>query len=110
MSIFIQADKRVGVLLLVQVAQSVVDTAMAGLVGPDIQDQILHRAMTLGHIPVRHGNVGHLEFGVGPLGEVSFVELVDTARIRVHGFLLEVAYEAVANSGADEVGEEYGVL
>lgn len=87
-----------------------VDAAVARLVGPDVQDEVLHGAAALGHVPVRHGNVGDLELGVAPLGEVAFVELADAARVRVHGLLLEVAHEAVADPGADEVGEEHGVL
>lgn len=108
--ILVHADERVRVLGLVQVAQSVVDAAMACLVGPDVQDQVFHRAVALGHVPVRHGNVGHLELGVAPLGEVSLVELVDTARVRVYGFFFEIAYESMADSRTDEVGEEDGVL
>lgn len=106
----IHADERVGVLLLVQITEGVVDAPVARLVGPNVQNQVLHRAVALGHVPIRHGNVRDLELGVGPPGEEPLVELVDAARIRVYGLLLEVPYETVANARADEVGEEHGVL
>lgn len=110
LTVLVHADERVRVIFLVEVAEGMVDAAVARLVGPDVQDEVLHGAAALGHVPVRHGNVGDLELGVAPLGEVAFVELADTARVCVHGLLLEVAHEAMADPGADEVGEEHGVL
>lgn len=100
------ADERVGVFLLVQVAQCVVDTAVARLVGPDVEDEVLHASMALGHLPVLDSQVGNPEFGVGPLWQVTLLDLLDAHRVRVHGFFLKVPNKPMCNLGRDEIGYE----
>lgn len=56
LAILERADKGVRVFLLVEVAQGVVDAAMAGLIGADVQDEVLHGAVAFGHVPVLHGS------------------------------------------------------
>lgn len=101
--------KRIRVLLVVQVAQRVVDTPVDGLVGTDVEDQVPHGASPLGHVPVLHGQFGDLEARVAPLGQEALFDLLDAPGVGVHGLLLEVADEAVADLGRDEVRAEEGV-
>src|SRR5205809_772796 len=58
-----------------------VDASVVGLVGPDVQDEVPHGPMPLGHLPVIYRNVGHLEVGVGPPREVALVHLADAAGV-----------------------------
>lgn len=60
----IVANERIGVLLLVEVAQRVVDATVDGLVCTDVQYEVSHRPLPLGHVPVGDGQLGDLEFGV----------------------------------------------
>lgn len=105
--ILVLAHKRIRIRLLVQIAQRVVDLAVLGLVRSDIQQQIAHAALALGHVPVADGNLGGLE--VLPLGQLAGVDVGDGERVGEDGLLLEVADEAVAGARGNEVGEEHAV-
>lgn len=78
-------------------------------IGPDVQNQILHRPLALGNLPVLHRDIGDHEVRVGPFGQQALVDLVEAARVRVHGLLLEVPDEAVGDFGGDEVRQEHAV-
>ena len=84
-----------------------IDLAMLGLIRADIQQQISHTALPLGHVPVSDRDLGGLE-GL-PLGQFAGVDVVDGEGVGEHGLLFEVADEAVAGAGRDEVGEEEAV-
>ena len=94
---------------LLQICQRVVDLAMLRLVGPHVEHQMPHRALVLGHLPVVDRNVGNLKVGIGPLGQVAGLDLLDDAAVGVHGFLLDVADEAVARPRRQQVREEHAV-
>ena len=38
-----------------------------------------------------------------PLGEMSFLELLDSVRVRPHGLFLEVTNKTVTGPGGDEI-------
>jgi hypothetical protein len=103
------ADKRVGVLVLLEIAQRVVDAAMDRFVSADVVDQILHRPLPLGHMPVSHGHIGDLEVRVRPFWQRALFDLLDASGICVDSLLLEVADESVGDPGRDKVADEDGV-
>jgi hypothetical protein len=84
-----------------------IDLSMLCLVGADMQQQILHCPMPFRKIIVVDGNVWGLHFG--PSRELSSFEVSEFAGIGKDGFFFEVAYEAVAGTWTDKVGEEHGV-
>ena len=98
---------RVGVALLVEVAQRVVDLAVLGLVGAHVQQQVAHRALALGHLPVLDGDLGRGH--VLPLGQLARLQVVDGPRVRDDRLLLQVPHEAVAGARRDEVRQEEAV-
>lgn len=55
--VFEFADKGVWVLFLVEVAQGVVDSSVAGLVGSNVQNQVFHGSVALRHVPVLDGHL-----------------------------------------------------
>ena len=63
--------------------------------------------MTLGHVPVAHGDLGRLE--LLPLGQLAGVKVGDDAAVRQDGLFLEVADEAMAGPWRDQIGEEHAV-
>lgn len=103
------ADERIGILLVVEVAQGVVHTAVNCLIGTNVKDQIPHGPFSLGHLPVRDSKIGNLEVRIRPLGKIALFNLPDTSSIGVDRFLLEVANETVCNSWRDQVAQEHGV-
>lgn len=98
---------RVRVGLLVQVAQGVVDLTVLGLVRAHVQQQVAHRPLALGHLPVLDSDLrsGH----VLPLGQLAGLEVVDGTGVGDDGLLLEVGHEAVAGAGRDQVREEEAI-
>jgi hypothetical protein len=84
----------------------VVDLAVLALVGADVQQQVAHRALALGHRPVLDRDVGRVH--LLPQRQAAGVEIGDLARVGDDGFF-EVADEAVAGAWGDEVGGEHEV-
>ena len=76
----------------------------------NVKDEILHGPVTLGHVPVADSKIGDAELGVRPLLEAAMIELKQATGISVNSLLLEVANEAVANLGGEEVRDEHGVV
>ncbi|KXH63971.1 hypothetical protein CNYM01_13806 [Colletotrichum nymphaeae SA-01] len=134
LAVLVLANERVRVLLLVEVAEGMVYASVNGLcriivstalllskgnfhcgkgrirtISPDVQNQILHRPLALGNLPILHRDIGDHEIRIGPLRQQALVDLVETARVRVHGLLLEVPDEAVGDLGGDEVRQEHAV-
>jgi hypothetical protein len=103
----VRAGVRVGVVVLVQVAEGVVDFAVLALVGADVQQQIAHRAVSLGHRPVLDRNVRRRH--LLPQWQAAGVKVCDLAGVGDDGFFFEVADEAVAGAWGDEVGDEHEV-
>lgn len=52
LSVLELADKGVRIFGLVEVTECVVDTSVDSFVSPDVKDQVLHRAVLLGHLPI----------------------------------------------------------
>lgn len=48
------ADKRIRVLLLVEVSKGVVDSTMTSFICANVQDEVFHRAVSFRHVPVLH--------------------------------------------------------
>lgn len=46
------ADEGIGILFLIEVAESMVDTTMTSFVGADVQNKVFHGAVAFRHIPV----------------------------------------------------------
>lgn len=67
--VLVRGQVRIGILALVQVAEGVIHLAVFGFVGPDVQQEITHLALTLGHLPVFHCN--RRCFEVAPLGQLA---------------------------------------
>ena len=97
--VLVRAGVRVGVVLLVQIAEGVVDLAVLALIGADVQQQVAHRAVALGHGPVLDRDVGRVH--LLPQRQTAGVEVCDLARVGDDGFFFEVADEAVAGAGGD---------
>jgi hypothetical protein len=95
----VRAGVRVGVVLLVQVAEGVIDFAMFALIGADIQQQVAHRALALGHRPVLDRDVRGVH--LLPQRQAAGVEVCDLARVGDDCFFFEVADEAVAGAWGD---------
>lgn len=76
---------------------------------PDVQDQVSHGSLALGHIPVGNSKLRNLEIGIGPLGQVSLLNFLETARVCVDGLLLEIADKAMRDLWRDQVADEHGV-
>lgn len=57
--VLVDRDEGIGVFGL-EIGQSVMDLSVLGLVCPDVQQQISHALMALGHVPVLDGNVWSL--------------------------------------------------
>lgn len=77
---------------------------------PDVEDEILHGPVTLGHVPVTDSKIGDTELGVRPLLKAAMVKLKQAAGVSVNSLFLKVADEAVANLGREEVRDEHGVV
>ncbi len=87
--------------------ERVIHLTMLGLVGPDVEQQIPHRPMTLGHVPILDGNLGRLKSF--PLGQLAGLDVGNGQRVRHDGLLLEITDESMAGAGRDEIGEEHAV-
>lgn len=105
--ILVFRDVRVGVVVLIEVAQGVVDLSVLRLIGPNVEEQVSHRALAFGHVPVLDGDVWGLHFL--PHRETASVDVFDFAGVGDHGFFFEVANKAVAGSWRHDVGQEEGV-
>jgi hypothetical protein len=81
--------------------------SVLSLISPHIQQQILHHAMALGHIPVRDCDLGRLE--ILPVWQPAGIHIRQCARVGDDGLLFDVADEAVADGGRDQVAEEEAV-
>jgi len=79
------------------------------LVSSDVKDQILHSPLSLWHVPVRYSELRDLKLWVGPLWQVSVLNLANAARVGMDCLLLEVTDKTVGNLGRDQVAEEHGV-
>mmetsp|Transcript_55326 Transcript_55326/g.135504 ORF Transcript_55326/g.135504 Transcript_55326/m.135504 type:complete len:349 (+) Transcript_55326:279-1325(+) len=85
--------------------EGVVHVAVVGLVGAHGQDEVAHRGV-LAQLPVVDAD-GRRRGGL-PLPEAPVVDGLEDPRVRVHGLLLEVPHEAVADVRVHEVGQEEG--
>ena len=65
---------------MVEVAEGMVDLAVLGLVGPDIEHQVANGSMTLGHIPVPDGNLGRFE--LLPFGQFPTIDIGNDPGVR----------------------------
>lgn len=77
---------------------------------PDVQNQVPHRPLSLGHAPVFDGNLRHLEAWARPLWQRSLVHLLEASRIRMNRFFLQVGHEPVADPRRHQIGDEHGVV
>lgn len=60
------ADEWVRVLILVKVTECVVDSSVCCFIGSDVEDQVLHRAMFLRHLPVLQKRVSaNAQYNIG---------------------------------------------
>jgi hypothetical protein len=125
--ILIRGHKGVWVLFLPQIPHGVVDLPMLGLVRPNVQQEISDRSVPLGHLPVIHGQIRYAELGVRPFRQLAGFDILDGLQristmfpvkkknredetyesVSQHSFLFQVANEAVAGAGRDEVGDEH---
>lgn len=92
-----------------QVAERVVDFSVFGLVGSDVIEETSHASVALGHAPILNREIRSFEIGIGPFGQVSIFEILDRERVGEDGFFFEIADEAVAGLGGEEVAEEEGI-
>lgn len=107
--VLVRAHEGIGILVLLQVRQGVVDLSVLSLVCSDVQQEVLHGPVALWDVPVVDCEVRDGELGVGPLRELPGLEVLDGEGVGEHGLLLEVADEAVAGARGHEVGEEHAV-
>lgn len=56
-----------------------------------------------------NSNIGNLEVWITPFREIAAFDLSNRPRVCMHGFFLEIADEAVHNTGVQKVGHEEGV-
>jgi hypothetical protein len=94
----------VGIVLLLEVGEGVVHLAVLGLIGSHDTQQVDNAVLARRELEVVLGNLRG--FHVLPLRQVSGLEIGDRAGVGDDCFLLEVADEAVAGLGGDQVGHE----
>lgn len=97
------ANEWVGVFPLIQVAQGMIHPTVARLVSSDVEDEVFHGPLALGHLPVLDSKVGNHEIRIRPLRQVAFVDLLDAHCVRVDSFFFEVADKPMRDLGGDEV-------
>mmetsp|Transcript_81951 Transcript_81951/g.171496 ORF Transcript_81951/g.171496 Transcript_81951/m.171496 type:complete len:234 (+) Transcript_81951:371-1072(+) len=83
-----------------QVAEVVVGVPMGALVGPDALEDVPEHGV-LGEVVVHSGHSGRGQ--VREHGQSSTVDLLEQGGVGVHGLFLQVAHEAVAEAGADQI-------
>lgn len=66
------ATEGVGIFSLVEVAQGMVDAAVDSFVSPDVENEVLHRALFLGDIPILAA--GQLQTSCGSGAGVSYLD------------------------------------
>ena len=84
-----------------------VDFPVLRLIRSNVEQEILHRPLPIGHIPVSDSNVWRFErlpFWKSPRLDVSYCTGVGE-----DSFFFEVTDEAVAGTWGDEVGQEHPV-
>lgn len=105
--VLVLRNERIGIVLLIQVAQRVVDLAMLRFVRSDVQQQVSHGTTPLGHVPILNGNVWRHK--LLPLWQAAGIKICNLSSVRENGFLLKKADEAMTGPRGDEVGKEEGV-
>lgn len=108
LGVLVSGSVRVGVILLVQIGQSVVDFTVLGLVSAHIEDQVPNGALALGHPPVLDGDLRCR--GVVPFGDSVLLDILNGARVSYNSLLLEVSDEAVADARRNHVRKEETVV
>lgn len=98
---------RIRIIPLIQIAQRMIHLAMLALVCANVQKQVAHRSVAFGHVPVLDSDVGGGHFL--PHGQTAGIDVGDFAGVGDYCFFFEVADEAVAGCGGEEVGEEEAV-
>jgi hypothetical protein len=113
--------KGIGILLLIEITKGVIHFAVFALVGSNchvstrsacvachneltVEEQIAHRSMAFGHLPVVYSDIRSLQ--LFPLRKAASVQIFELAGVGNNSLLFEISDQAMNHTGTHEVCEE----
>jgi len=82
---------------------------MLRLIRTDIHQELPHSSLPFRHIPITNSNLRRLDTAAVPQRQFPSIKIGDGTCVGPHGFFFEVADEAVACSGGEEVADEEAI-
>lgn len=95
--VFVLRDEWVRVLVLIQVPKRVIHLSVLCFICSNVEQQVVHRSMTLWHVPIPDGDIWCLQFL--PAGKSSFFNILDGIGVGSNSLFFDIADETVACLG-----------